>query len=131
MRVLVCGGRKFEDRAMLWDVLDGLHAQHRFSVIIHGAQKGADTLADHWALANKIPPYRFHAAWTQHGNAAGPIRNARMLAKGKPDLVVAFPGSNGTNDMMNKALAAKVAVLRVRPDGTLVPWGFSQTEMSL
>jgi hypothetical protein len=122
MRVLVCGGRCFEDRAMLWRVLDQLHEQYRFSVVIHGMARGADRLADHWAACNRIPAYRFHAAWTQYGNAAGPIRNARMLAKGQPDLVVAFPGAAGTKDMIRKALAAKVEVKKVYADGTVTPW---------
>lgn len=130
MRLLVCGGRHFEDRAMLWRVLDSLHEQHIFSVVIHGMARGADRLADHWAVFNKIPAYRFHAAWTQQGLAAGPIRNAKMLEKGQPDLVVAFPGNSGTKDMVRKALAAKVAVLRVRADGTVMPWVY-QAELSL
>lgn len=122
MRVLVCGGRDFDDHAMLWRVLDELHAQHHFAVVIHGMARGADRLADQWAVCNRIPTYRFHAPWTQYGNAAGPIRNAKMLAKGQPDLVVAFPGSVGTKDMMRKALAAKVAVKKVHADGTVTPW---------
>ena len=36
----------------------------------------------------------------KHGNAAGPIRNQRMLDHGKPDIVVAFPGGSGTADMV-------------------------------
>lgn len=134
MRVLVCGGRNFEDRAMLWRVLDELHQQHPFRVVIHGAAPGADTLAEHWAQANKIPVYRCHAHWKTYGHAAGPIRNAKMLAKGKPDLVVAFPGASGTKDMIRKALAAKVAVSKVYADGSVVPWVYPaelQTELNV
>lgn len=122
MRVLVCGGCEFEDRRMLFAVLDELHAQHHFTCVIHGAAPGADTLADEWACRARVPPYRFHAQWKSKGRAAGPIRNARMLAKGRPDLVVAFPGSVGTKDMMHKALVAKVPVLKVRADGSVTPW---------
>lgn len=122
MRALVCGGRYFADRVMLWRVLDELHRQHRFSIVIHGAAQGADRLADSWALFNRIAVYRCHAHWKMHGKAAGPIRNARMLEKGVPDLVIAFPGGEGTKDMMRKALAAKVAVSKVYADGRVVPW---------
>lgn len=122
MKVLVCGGRDFTDRAMMWRVLDELHEQRPFRVVIHGVARGADTLADHWAALNKIPCYRFHAPWKQYGDAAGPMRNTRMLEKGKPDLVVAFPGATGTKDMIRKALAAKVEVKKVYADGTVVPW---------
>jgi hypothetical protein len=121
MRVLVCGGRYFDDRAMLFRILDSLHDQTPFSVVIHGMAKGADRLSDHWALYNHVPAYRFHALWSK-GNAAGPIRNQRMLDKGRPDFVVAFPGGNGTNDMIRKALDAGLTVLKVRADGTITPW---------
>jgi hypothetical protein len=122
MRVLVCGGRNFVDRAMLFRVLDALHDQYKISVVIHGMARGADLLAEHWALYNKVPPYRFHALWDKQGKAAGPLRNQRMLDKGKPDMVVAFPGGNGTRDMMRKAIAAHVQLLKVRNDGTVVQW---------
>jgi hypothetical protein len=122
MRVLICGGRNFEDRGMMFRVLDTLHDQTPFSVVIHGMARGADRLADHWALYNRIPAYRFHAVWSQHGRAAGPIRNQRMLNLGKPDLVVAFPGGNGTSDMTRKALAADLKVLKVKADGSVVQW---------
>lgn len=36
-----------------------------------------------------------------------------MIDEGKPDLVVAFPGGRGTADMVNKALAAGIKVIRI------------------
>jgi hypothetical protein len=122
MRVIVCGGRNFEDRAMLFRVLDSLHDQTPIVCMIHGMARGADRLADHWAMLNHVPAYRFHANWSQQGPAAGPIRNARMLDKGKPDLVIGFPGGAGTKDMLKKALAAKVPVLKVKADGSMRQW---------
>jgi hypothetical protein len=46
-----------------------------------------------------------HAAdWSRHGRAAGPIRNAAMLAR-RPERVLAFPGpeSRGTWDLVRRA----------------------------
>ena len=122
MRVLVCGGRDFDDRPMLVRVLDMLHEQHNFSVVIHGAARGADRLADYWAVTNRLPVFKFHANWKMQGLAAGPIRNAKMLEKGRPDLVVAFPGNGGTKNMVRQALTAKVEVRKVRADGTVERW---------
>jgi hypothetical protein len=122
MRVLVCGGRFFEDRGLLFSVLDRLHDEHAFTVVIHGMAPGADRLADHWAIFNRIPAYRFHANWTKHRHAAGPIRNQRMLDRGKPELAVGFPGGNGTKDMLRKALGADVPVLKVGADGAIRQW---------
>lgn len=40
-----------------------------------------------------------------------------MLEFGRPDLVVAFPGGRGTEDMVTKAERAGIRVLRVEDDG--------------
>ena len=45
------------------------------------------------------------------------MRNARMLAEGKPDLVVAFPGGRGTADMVAQARKAGVRVVLAGTDG--------------
>lgn len=47
------------------------------------------------------------------GRAAGPMRNKQMLEEGKPDLVVAFPGGAGTENMVKQAKAAGIRVLRI------------------
>jgi hypothetical protein len=115
MRVLVCGGRKFSDSDLLNRTLNELHAIKPFSAVMHGTQKGADALADNWATANHIPVARFRPEWKKYGGrAAGPIRNARMLAEGKPDLVIAFPGGKGTKNMMDQTFQAGVKLLVVR-----------------
>lgn len=36
-----------------------------------------------------------------------------MLKEGKPDLVIAFPGGNGTKDMVTKARKAGIEVIEV------------------
>jgi hypothetical protein len=113
MRVLVCGGRDFADRQLAIDTLDSLDAERGIGRIIHGAARGADTLADEWAAARGVPVERFHADWRAHGKAAGPLRNQRMLDEGRPGLVVAFPGGRGTADMVRRARAAGVEVIEV------------------
>src|SRR5690348_7393039 len=108
MKLLVCGGRTYFDAKTLWRVLDDLHARHGVTAVIHGGAKGADTLAGEWAASHGVDVTVYYANWTAHGAAAGPRRSARMLADGKPDLVVAFPGGAGTRDMVAKAKAAGV-----------------------
>ena len=41
MRILITGGRNFDDRDLMWSALDRLHAEHRFALLIHGNAKGA------------------------------------------------------------------------------------------
>lgn len=55
----------------------------------------------------------FPADWAAHGRSAGPLRNARMLAEFKPDVVIAFKGSRGTQDMVSRAEAAGIRVVKV------------------
>ena len=110
MRVLVCGGRKFSDYQLLAQTLDALHAERPISLIIHGAARGADTLAHEWAAHNRVNIDFYRADWNKYKKAAGPIRNTRMLMDGKPQLVVAFEGGDGTADMIEQARAAGVTV---------------------
>lgn len=109
-RVLVCGGRKFAERELAFAVLTQLHRDEPIECIIHGDQTGADTIAKEWALERGIPHRPFPAEWRRYGNAAGPIRNRQMITRGKPDLVIAFPGGEGTADMVRQAMLAAIPV---------------------
>ena len=110
MRLLVCGGRNYDGERFAFWLLDTLHRVQPIVCVIHGAAAGADTIAASWAKRRGIATQAFPANWHEHGRAAGPIRNATMLAIGKPDFVLAFPGGRGTHDMIQKASAAGVAV---------------------
>ena len=111
MRVLVCGGRDYTDWYRLIDVLD--HYVNHGDVIITGMARGADTLAFDYAVMENIETEEYPAQWEIHGKKAGPIRNQQMLDEGKPDLVIAFPGGNGTADMVRRAKKAGVKVVTV------------------
>lgn len=84
------------------------------ATIIEGGASGADTLAREWADANGFRSRVYRARWQEHGKAAGPIRNQMMLDVERPILVIAFPGSRGTADMMRRAKAAGVPVIEVK-----------------
>lgn len=79
--------------------------------VIHGDAKGADRMAGEWAEMHCIPVTKFPASWNLHKRAAGPIRNEKMLKEGKPDLVIAFPGGNGTKHMVKISKEADVKVI--------------------
>jgi hypothetical protein len=112
MRVLVCGGRDYCDSSRVWGELDVLHrqAKHDCMVVIQGGAHGADQIAREWCVSREVRYENYAADWTTHGKAAGPIRNQRMIDKGHPDLVLAFPGGRGTADMVRRAKAAGVNV---------------------
>ena len=123
MRVLVCGGRDFSAAdAFNWlevNAKDELaHATGCFSgltieAVIHGGARGADEGARMWGESEHVKVLRFDADWRKHGKAAGPIRNARMLRDGKPDIVIALPGGRGTADMVRQAEGEGLPVIRV------------------
>jgi hypothetical protein len=116
MRVLVCGGREYQDYLRFARAMCALRDElGPFEAVIHGGAQGADWCAHLWANSptGEISEIVFKADWATHGCKAGPIRNQQMLDEGKPDLVVAFPGGRGTDDMVRRAEKAGVPVKRI------------------
>jgi hypothetical protein len=52
MRVVVFGGRDFDDRRWLYRVLDAVHVDRLITCIIEGEMSGADLLARAWEVEN-------------------------------------------------------------------------------
>ena len=122
MRVLVCGSRDWADRATVYSVLDEIAP----TTIREGCYRGADKIAEDYALSRHLPCEHYPAQWGTRGKAAGPERNERMLRgealgrppEGPPDLVVAFDlGTPGTSDMVSRAIQAGFRVRVITPAG--------------
>lgn len=121
-RLLVCGGRNYTNRGLLYSVLDHMLPAHvhPIEVVIEGEARGADTLAREWALDRGITVEPYPADWTRYGRGAGPIRNKQMLEQGRPTYAVAFfdrprNESRGTADMVRRLELAGIEVLQVGP----------------
>lgn len=126
MRVLITGGRLatlkklgIDPGAMHCLVVKTLNVISaggaRELTIIHGGANGIDSMADSWACATRTKREVYPVTpeeWEKLGKSAGSIRNGFMLTK-EPNLVLAFPGGNGTADMVVRAEAAKVKVFKV------------------
>lgn len=114
MRALVCGDRNWTDRKAIARELRKLEPP---LTIIHGAARGADTLAGEVAQHHNMKVCVYPADWGQYGKAAGPIRNKQMLDEGKPDLVLAFHDnieeSRGTKDMVRQAAKRGVETILI------------------
>ena len=108
VRVLVCGGRNFKDRAAVFAKLDEVAADLGPLFVIEGGAQGVDRWAREWRADRLHPGKTYPAAWDRDGKAAGPIRNRRMIEEGRPALVVAFPGGKGTANMVEQARAALI-----------------------
>lgn len=110
MKLLVCGGRDFNNSDFVWSTLRKVHDRNPVSILIHGGANGADKLAEQWADAEGIHYACVPALWSIHGKAAGPKRNRAMLLL-QPDAVIAFPGGSGTADMVRAARSAGVRIV--------------------
>jgi len=111
MRVIICGNRNWHDLSLIEQIMVSLPKD---TVIIEGECRGADLLAKRVAEKNGYIVIPCPADWQKYGNAAGPIRNQKMLDEYKPDLVLAFHNdiehSKGTKDMIIRADKANIPV---------------------
>jgi hypothetical protein len=110
MRLLICGGRDFNDLHWAFERLDKFRRANPVTCVIQGEARGADLIGKQWADSRGIPIEGYPADWSRLRNAAGPARNAQMLREGKPDHVFALPGGRGTMNMVMQAKEAGVPV---------------------
>ena len=93
MKILVCGDRLWMDRETIRCRLTDLAREnidgYRTWTIIHGAARGADSIAGEEGKKLGFKVVEFPANWERYGKSAGPLRNLRMLME-NPDLVIAF-----------------------------------------
>lgn len=111
-RIIVCGGRHFNDYNLLKDEIDKVIARFNRYVqeieIVSGHCAGADQLGEQYARECGYPCKVFPANWEKYGRSAGPIRNSEMIkyaSEVNVPIVVAFrsPRTKGTNDTIKKA----------------------------
>lgn len=117
-RVLVTGSRNWRDRRTVWLALQGELDRHPEGiVVVHGAARGADDIADRWAwgmyeMGYNVLPEDHPAEWDRFGAAAGHIRNYHMVKLGAA-VCLAFPleESKGTFGCMELAEKAGIPVI--------------------
>ena len=105
MKLIVAGGRKFNDYKTLSDKLDYLLSKRTKEevVFICGMALGADSLGLRYAKDNGYSWEEYPASWDLHGRSAGHIRNSQMADVGT-HLVAFWDGiSKGTKNMIDIA----------------------------
>ena len=118
-RILVTGSRNWADRLVIGEAIrkacDNAVTPGRI-VIVHGAAPGADSIAEDWGRRWGMITEAHPANWDRYGKAAGPRRNAEMVALGA-DICLAFPlgESRGTRGCI--ALAEKAGIPVVVHEG--------------
>ena len=103
MRIIIAGGRDFDDYETLCRVCDHMLSKQEDIEIVSGTANGADKLGERYAQERGYPIKHFPANWDEFGKAAGYLRNKEMADYG--DALIAFwdGKSRGTMHMINIA----------------------------
>ena len=113
-RIAVTGGREFDDYELLDLALRAIKDILGTNVALaHGDARGLDHMAEDWALNNGWVVDPYPANWQDYGKRAGNLRNQQILDLFNPDLVLSFPGGDGTFDMLKRAVTAHKAIWSV------------------
>jgi YspA, cpYpsA-related SLOG family len=112
MKICVCGGRDYSNYAVVCKVLDEAYQAFGPFILVQGEARGADSLAKNWAIESQVEYESFPADWDSYGKSAGFIRNRQMLETGF-DMLIAFPGGNGTANMVRITEKAGIPVVKI------------------
>lgn len=114
MKIIVCGGRDYNNKTFLYEMLDYFNTKTKIATLIHGGAKGADSLAALWAHENNINCIMYPANWNKYGKGAGFIRNTEMIKSNlDAKFLVAFPGGSGTLMACDIATTNKLKVIKL------------------
>ena len=122
LRIITCGSREIFMYDEHSKFLDYLHEKYNIIEIIQGGAMGVDSVSKLWAMKNGIDLVEFPLN-TSKGKSCGPRRNARMLSYLRSQdvyktahkiAVIAFPGTEGTEDMKARATKADVKIINYR-----------------
>ena len=125
MKTIIAGGRNYKFTLADVEFLNRLHKELPITEVVSGMATGADSEGEFWAEDRNIPVARFRAAWERWGvpgavigvrqngmkynKLAGFDRNQQMADYA--DALIAFPGGNGTADMVARATAKGLKII--------------------
>lgn len=102
-RVIVAGGRDFNNYELLRSKLDYYLSNLDNISIVSGGARGADRLGENYAIEKGLKLVMFPANWNEYGKRAGFIRNKEM-AEYATHLVAFWDGKSiGTKHMIDLA----------------------------
>lgn len=103
IKLIIAGGRNFDDFNKLCQVCDEFLQDQNDIEIVSGAYKGADLLGERYAAERNHPIKQFPANWRRYGKSAGHKRNIEMAVYA--DALIAFwdGESKGTKHMIELA----------------------------
>ncbi len=125
LKILVCGGREFEDyelaKSVISEAIKSKSVAHSDVEIVSGHCKGADMLGERYAAEHGTMLKIFEAEWSLYGRAAGPKRNKAMIdyiSTSERKMVIAFVSKNsiGTRNTISQAKKKNLEVIEVPYD---------------
>lgn len=124
-KIIICGGRHFDNYDFLELVLDQFIENNNIDTdnveIVSGCCEGADTLGEVYASTHNIDIVKFKPSWEKYGRAAGPIRNKQMIDYIKDSenpCVIAFISkkTKGTKNTIGLAKKNNIPVIEIHYD---------------
>jgi len=103
MKIIIAGGRDFDDYEMLCRRVDNILSRQTEIEIVSGRAKGADQLGERYAKERGYIIKMFPADWNTYRKAAGYIRNTEMAEYADALIVFWNYRSKGTEHMINIA----------------------------
>ena len=104
--VAITGGKDIANPAAVIERLDKARAKYADIVLVHGGGPGVEKIAASWAERNGVHQIVCKPDWDRHGRAA-PFRRNEELLNLLPKGVIAFPGSGITENLVDRASAAR------------------------
>src|SRR5690606_22296767 len=122
MKIAIIGSRTFLDYELLSDTIKNYLSENNLIIksVVSGGAKGADTLAEKFALENTIEMIVFKPDWKRFGKRAGFMRNTLIIENS--DVVFAFwdGKSSGTKDSIEKAKSLNKKVIITHYENLIV-----------
>jgi len=114
MKVVIAGGRTFNDYELLKTKCDEILKDFNDIEIVSGTAKGADRMGEQYAKEMGYGLKLFPADWNKYGKSAGYRRNEQMADYA--DMLIAFwdGESKGTKHMIDYSNKNKLNVQVVR-----------------
>ena len=108
MRTIIAGSRICPHYHLICQAVE--EAGWEITTVISGCARGADTFGEQYAEEHGIPVERHPADWERFGRSAGPRRNHEMAQCAEALIAVLYPGSRGTENMIQEAQKAGLKI---------------------
>lgn len=102
-----------QERSFVSAALSFLHEDRGFSHVIAGDEGGAERLGLSWATANEIPSTLVIRQNLRGVRETIDQRNARMLMKSNPELIVAIGAGASTSRLIDSAREIGLRVIKI------------------